>query len=97
MLAELELCVFLGLIFYMSVNKNNIQDLALNQARKEHVEVTVFLVNGIPLKGRIQSFDNFTMVLADNNKQSLVYKHAVSTVVFPKDFKLNKAENQAAT
>lgn len=58
-----------------------VQDAFLNQARKEGVPVTVFLVNGFRLRGTIRSFDNFTVVLEDGDRQVLVYKHAVSTVM----------------
>ncbi|HNN77105.1 MAG TPA: RNA chaperone Hfq, partial [Leptospiraceae bacterium] len=49
-------------------NKNNIQDLVLNSARKEKMEITVYLTNGVPLKGRVVSFDNFTVVIEQDSK-----------------------------
>lgn len=65
----------------MSVNKNiNLQDVFLNQVRKEHVPVTVYLTNGFQLRGMVKGFDNFTVVLDSEGKQQLVYKHAISTV-----------------
>ena len=63
------------------MNKNiNLQDVLLNQVRKEHVPVTVYLTNGFQLRGMVKGFDNFTVVLDSEGKQQLVYKHAISTV-----------------
>lgn len=63
------------------MNKNiNLQDVFLNQVRKEHVPVTVYLTNGFQLRGLVKGFDNFTVVLDSEGKQQLVYKHAISTV-----------------
>jgi host factor-I protein len=61
--------------------QSNLQDLFLNQVRKENVPVTIFLVNGYQLKGLIRAFDNFTVILETDGKQQLVYKHALSTLV----------------
>jgi host factor-I protein len=63
------------------MNKNiNLQDVFLNQVRKEHIPVTVYLTNGFQLRGMVKGFDNFTVVLDSEGKQQLVYKHAISTV-----------------
>lgn len=62
-------------------NKNNIQDMVLNGARKDKIEVTIYLTNGVPLKGRVISFDNFTVIMDNEGRQSLVYKHAISTII----------------
>ena len=59
----------------------NLQDIFLNQARKEKMPVTIFLTNGFQFRGVVQGFDNFTIVLDSDGKQNLVYKHAVSTIV----------------
>lgn len=65
----------------MSKATINLQDVFLNQVRKEHVGVTIFLVNGFQLKGMVKGFDNFTVVLEGENRiQQLVYKHAISTI-----------------
>ncbi|PJZ24529.1 RNA chaperone Hfq [Leptospira hartskeerlii] len=72
--------------------KNNIQDQLLNTARKEKLELTIYLLNGVPLKGKVVSFDNFTIVLEQENKQSLVYKHAISTIIPAKVIKLYTEE-----
>ena len=63
------------------MNKNiNLQDVFLNQVRKDHVPVTVYLTNGFQLRGLVKGFDNFTVILDSEGKQQLVYKHAISTV-----------------
>ncbi len=59
----------------------NLQDVFLNQARKERILVTVFLKNGFQFKGLVKGFDAFTVILESDGKQSLVYKHAISTIV----------------
>ena len=58
----------------------NLQDVFLNQVRKEHAGVTIYLTNGFQLKGLVKGFDNFTVVLDTDGKQQLVYKHAISTI-----------------
>lgn len=58
----------------------NLQDVFLNQVRKEHIAVTVYLTNGFQLKGLVKGFDNFTVVLDTEGRQQLVYKHAISTI-----------------
>jgi host factor-I protein len=59
----------------------NLQDNYLNIARKEKVEITIYLMNGVPIKGKVASFDNFTILVEVDKKQNLIYKHAVSTIV----------------
>ncbi len=61
--------------------RHNLQDLFLNTLRKEHIPVSVFLVNGIKLVGRIESFDQY-MVLLRGHDQAVqaIFKHAISTV-----------------
>ena len=58
----------------------NLQDVFLNQVRKERVAVTIYLVNGFQLKGLVKGFDNFTVIVEIEGKYQLVYKHAISTV-----------------
>lgn len=58
----------------------NLQDVFLNQIRKENVPVTIFMTNGFQLKGTIKGFDSFTVVMEAEGKQQLVYKSAISTV-----------------
>ncbi|RYL92232.1 RNA chaperone Hfq [Sporolactobacillus sp. Y61] len=57
----------------------NIQDTFLNQLRKDGIFVTVFLVSGFQLKGKVKAFDNFTVLLDSEGKQQLIFKHAIST------------------
>ncbi len=57
-----------------------LQDPFLNQLRKEHISVSVYLVNGIKLQGQIESFDQY-VVLLKNTVTQMVYKHAISTIV----------------
>ena len=60
----------------------NIQDSFLNQARKDKVGITVHLLDGSTLRGKITAFDNFTMIIANDNEdeQNLVYKHSIATM-----------------
>jgi host factor-I protein len=58
----------------------NLQDAFLNQARKEHIPVTIYITNGFQFKGIVKGFDNYTVILDTDGKQSLIYKHAVSTI-----------------
>lgn len=58
----------------------SLQDPFLNALRKEHIVVSVYLVNGIKLQGQIESFDQF-VVLLKNQVSQMVYKHAISTIV----------------
>ncbi len=58
-----------------------LQNTFLNQARKEGLEITVYLSNGLPLRGKVLSYDSFTILLENDKKQNLIYKHAVSTIV----------------
>jgi host factor-I protein len=58
----------------------NIQDSFLNSARKERMHVTIYLVSGVKLSGRIRSFDKYSVVLETNNQEQLIFKHAISTV-----------------
>src|SRR5216117_1727080 len=59
----------------------NIQDSFLNNASKEKSVITIYLVSGVKLSGRIKSFDKYSLVLETNNQEQLIFKHAVSTVV----------------
>ncbi len=59
----------------------NLQDLFLNQARREKLAVTMFLMNGFQLRGIIRGFDGFTVILDSEGKQQMIYKHSISTVV----------------
>ncbi|MCI5628095.1 MAG: RNA chaperone Hfq [Terrisporobacter sp.] len=70
----------------------NLQDLFLNNARKEKVPVTIFLMNGVKVKGHVKGFDSYIILLEGENKQqNLIYKHAVSTIVPGKNMNLQNA------
>jgi len=58
----------------------NIQDVYLNTVLKEKVPVTVFLISGVKLIGKIKGFDKYSVVLEANNQEQLIFKHAISTV-----------------
>jgi host factor-I protein len=58
----------------------NIQDSFLNTARKERTSITIYLLSGVKLTGRIRSFDKYSVVLETNNQEQLIFKHAISTV-----------------
>lgn len=79
------------------VNKqqSNLQDIFLNNARKDKLQLTIHLLNGFQLKGIVKGFDNFTVILECDNKQMLIYKHSISTItpVQPILFAGNEYEN----
>lgn len=66
--------------------------MVLNGARKDKMEITIYLTNGVPLKGRVLSFDNFTVVIDNGGKQSLVYKHAISTIILSQPLDIEMLE-----
>jgi host factor-I protein len=59
----------------------NIQDSFLNNARKDKTAITLYLLSGVKLSGRIKSFDKYSLILETNNQEQLIFKHAISTVV----------------
>ncbi|MBE6847191.1 MAG: RNA chaperone Hfq [Oscillospiraceae bacterium] len=59
----------------------NLQDVFLNQARKERISLTIFLTNGYQFKGVVRGFDSYIVILDCDGKQQLVYKHAISTII----------------
>jgi len=79
----------------MNKSPINLQDLFLNQIRKESIPVTIYLVNGFQLKGLVKGFDNFTVIIEFEGKQQMVYKHAISTIMPLRHINLstNQAEN----
>ena len=70
----------------------NLQDTFLNTLRKEHTPVSIFLVNGIKLQGRIDSFDQYVIMLK-NTMVQMVYKHAISTIVPGKSINIINKES----
>jgi host factor-I protein len=71
----------------MGKSQANLQDIFLNQMRKEKIPVTMYLVNGARLTGTIKGFDNFVILMKQENQQ-LVYKHAISTIIPDKPVEL---------
>ena len=65
----------------MASSQSNLQDTFLNSVRKSKNPVTLFLVNGVKLKGVITWFDNFSVLLRREGTVQLVYKHAISTIM----------------
>jgi host factor-I protein len=65
----------------MSAKGQQLQDPFLNTLRREHIQVAIYLVNGIKLQGQIESFDQYVVLLKNNNVIQMVYKHAISTIV----------------
>lgn len=77
------------------MNKNlNLQDVFLNQARKEKISLTVFLVNGYQFKGIVKGFDSYIVILDCEGKQNVVYKHAISTISPVRPINILDAGNQ---
>ncbi len=58
----------------------NLQDKFLNQARRDHTPLTVFLMNGFQMRGTLTGFDSFVIMLQSDGRQQMIYKHAVSTI-----------------
>ena len=65
----------------MAADKQNLQDVFLNQVRKSKMSVTIFFINGVKLQGVITWFDNFCVLLRRDGQSQLVYKHAISTIM----------------
>ena len=74
----------------------NIQDSFLNNARKDKIVLTIYLMSGVKLSGRIKSFDKYSLVLETNNQEQLIFKHAISTVVTLKTTHSYSGNSQAA-
>ena len=65
----------------MTKKTATMQDSFLSAARRSEIPVTVFLVNGFQMRGTVDGFDVFTVVLQSEGKQNLIYKHAISTIM----------------
>jgi host factor-I protein len=74
----------------------NIQDSFLNNARKDKTVITLYLLSGVKLSGRIKSFDKYSLILETNNQEQLIFKHAISTVVTMKAGHAYVGSSQAA-
>ena len=66
----------------------NLQDTFLNRVRKENVPILVYLVNGFQIRGTVAGFDNFTVIIDADNKQQMIYKHAISTITTVENVKI---------
>lgn len=75
----------------------NIQDSFLNNARKDKIVLTIYLMSGVKLSGRIKSFDKYSLVLETNNQEQLIFKHAISTVVTLKSAHSYSGSSQAGS
>lgn len=81
----------------MSSNKGQIlQDPFLNALRKEHVPVSIYLVNGIKLQGQVESFDQYVVLLRNTSVTQMVYKHAISTIVPARAVSIQQSEAKPA-
>lgn len=74
----------------------NIQEAFLNNARKDKIFLTIYLMSGVKLSGRIKSFDKYSVVLETNNQEQLIFKHAISTVVVSKPFHGSSPQQQSS-
>ena len=70
----------------MEKQAQNIQEAFLNNARKDKTFLTIYLMSGVKLSGRIKSFDKYYVILETNNQEQLIFKHAISTVVVSRPF-----------
>jgi host factor-I protein len=68
----------------MEKQTQNIQEAFLNNARRDKTFLTIYLMSGVKLSGRIKSFDKYSVILESNNQEQLIFKHAISTVVVSK-------------
>jgi host factor-I protein len=76
----------------------NIQDTFLNTVRKDKSTITIYLVSGVKLTGKIRSFDKYSVLLENNAQEQLVFKHAISTVVAGRAlaFEMGRSESKSA-
>ena len=74
----------------------NLQDMFLNQVRKEGIGVTIYLANSVQLRGQVRGFDAFTVMLDSPGKPTqLVYKHAIATIVPSRALSSGKTDEDA--
>ena len=76
----------------MEKQAQNIQESFLNNARKDKTFLTIYLMSGVKLSGKIKSFDKYSVVLETNNQEQLIFKHAISTVVVSRPFHSGRRE-----
>lgn len=77
------------------INKGTIafQETFLNQIRKDHIPVTIHLVNGFQIRGLIKGFDNYVIIVESDGKQMMLYKQAVSTITPSRSIPLNNEDD----
>ena len=75
---------------------NNLQEIFLTQLRRERRPVTMFLMNGFQMRGKITGFDPFVVVLDSDGKQQVIYKHAISTIAPLRPVELREDETPEA-
>ncbi|MFL6416598.1 MAG: RNA chaperone Hfq [Bryobacteraceae bacterium] len=73
----------------------NIQEAFLNNARRDKTFLTIYLMSGVKLSGRIRSFDKYSVVLEANNQEQLIFKHAISTIVVSRGVGASSQNNAA--
>jgi host factor-I protein len=72
----------------------NIQDSFLNESRRSHTSVTVFLTNGFQIKGVVRGFDQYVVMIDVMGKQNMIYKHAISTIIPQDNLKYQEKEDE---
>ena len=72
----------------------NLQDVFLNQVRKDKTSVIIYLANGFQLKGIVRGFDNFIVILESEGKQQMIYKHAISTIIPSREVHLMEEDRE---
>lgn len=80
----------------MEKQAQNIQEAFLNNARKDKTFLTIYLMSGVKLSGRIKSFDKYSVILESNLQEQLIFKHAISTLVVSKPFHAPAHSNAAS-
>jgi len=77
--------------------QQNIQEAFLNNARKDKTFLTIYLMSGVKLSGRIKSFDKYSVILEASNQEQLIFKHAISTVVVSRPAHVSSSQSSAAS
>ena len=83
-----------GGAYMIAKQQNNLQDIFLNNARKNKIQVVIYLANGFKLQGFVKGFDSFTVVLDQEGEQKLIYKHAITTVTPTKPILFTEGKNE---
>ena len=78
-------------------NVLNLQDIFLNEVRKDHISIVIFLISGYQIKGFVKGFDNYTIVMDSDGKQQMIYKHAISTIIPAKSINFNRKIEEFAS